>query len=214
MSGAKYKILKMKSKLISLLLLFFSIYFFSQNVTKTYKNDIYTSYFSSDTKTPLIVEYTLYKGGGNCSRTDMRFTGDKSMATEKDYTHSGYDIGHMCNAEDFAFDCAKELKTFSFDNPLPQTARLNRGIWKEIETKIRKISQTDTVHIWCGGYNFTKKIGYGVGVPSYCFKIYKINRTGEIHYLIFPNDNSDSVKEISKIQFLQTIPKQYINYLK
>lgn len=39
-------------------------------------------------------------------------------ATDKDYLNSGYDAGHLANAEDFAFDRYKEEKTFRYYNCL------------------------------------------------------------------------------------------------
>lgn len=182
-------------------------------VDKTYTSDIYTSYFSTATKTPLVVKYSISKGGGTASRADLRFVGDEFTASEKDYSKNGYDIGHMANAEDFAFDESKEKETFSFYNALPQTEKLNRGIWKSFETEIRKLSQSDPIDIWCGGWGFNKRIG-SVGVPGYCFKIYQINSTMETKYLLFPNDNSDTYKEVSQIEFFKTVPVEYLPYLR
>ena len=104
----------------------------------------------------------------------MRFTtnGLSQSAKAKDYNHSGYDIGHMANAEDFASDCEKEKVTFYFYNALPQKPKLNRGCWSRVEAQIRKESQTDSLLIICGGFQFDSKIG-NISVPSNCFKIVK-----------------------------------------
>lgn len=60
------------------------------------KTAILLSHFSQKIKEPLYVTYTLYKGGGNCSRSGMSFRNHRSdvqTATAKDYSHSGFDIG-------------------------------------------------------------------------------------------------------------------------
>ena len=166
---------------------------------------------SNKTHTPLFVVYNLFQGGGACSRADLSFQNDFKVnsATNVDYKGSGYDIGHMANAEDFAYDCTLEKITFRFYNALPQTAQSNRGIWKSYETEIRKQSQTDHLLIICGGYSFTqhltsnfklkgvamKKITQ-VLIPDYCFKIIKDLKTKQIKCYTFPNDNSDDSKEV------------------
>jgi endonuclease G len=91
----------------------------------------------------MYVKYKLYRGGGDCDRKQFHFTNENvhDVAKQSDYVHSGYDQGHLCNAEDFANDCRKEELTFRFYNCIPQTPNLNRGIWKGYEQKIRKLSQ-------------------------------------------------------------------------
>jgi DNA/RNA endonuclease G (NUC1) len=78
---------------------------------------IYKSYFSSTLKEPLYVVYHLYNGGGKCDRRKklFQFTVTRSgTATPKDYAHSGFEEGHLANAEDFANDCVKEAKRLNF----------------------------------------------------------------------------------------------------
>jgi endonuclease G, mitochondrial len=170
----------------------------SQTVDTVIKNEVYTSYFSYHLHEPLYVKYVLYQGGGDCSRAGMRFTtnGLDSSATAADYAGNGYDEGHLCNAEDEAADCDRERVTFHFYNCLPQTPRLNRGIWKHFETIIRKESQSDSLLIICGGYGWSKKIGHAF-VPDYCFKaVISLTTHNITHCIIFPNDNSDTVEDI------------------
>ena len=82
----------------------------------------YKSYFDYESMQPLYVSYKLYKGGGKCPRDKFRFKNDTKikMATTDDYDKSGYDMGHLANAADFAFDCEKDEKTFRLYNCLPQ----------------------------------------------------------------------------------------------
>ena len=191
----------MKKLLFFLSFFVLSIIGKSQSIDTVIHTDIYTSYYNYGLHEPLYVSYKLYKGGGDCSRSGMVFktNGLPSSATAKDYAHNGYDEGHLANAEDFASDCDQEKQTFFFFNCVPQTARLNRGIWKTYETSIRKLSQSDSLHVICGSIFGTKTIGPGkIGVPDFCWKIVYSLSTGKlIECVIFPNDNSDHVEPIS-----------------
>lgn len=179
------------------MVLFITICTEAQTVDTIITTPIYKSYFSYQTHTPLFVCYELYKGGGNCSRANMSFEtgGVKNSATKRDYAGSGYDIGHMADAEDFSYDCDKERQTFFFYNALPQTPRLNRGCWKSIETQVRKLSQTDSLRIICGGVRFDTKMG-SVMVPAYCYKIIENLNTKQTVCYLFKNDDSDAYTKV------------------
>jgi DNA/RNA endonuclease G (NUC1) len=161
------------------------------------KNSAYESLYSFDIGQPRRVIYKLYKGGGVCSRKDEGFHFKKDTlvnvsASIPDYSDGGYDEGHMANAEDFAYDCKKEELTFRFYNCIPQTPKLNRGIWKSNETQIRKLSQTDSLLIICGGIIATKhknvKNGSKLAIPTYCYKVVISLSTHKlIQCLVFTN---------------------------
>lgn len=160
---------------------------------------IYKSYFSYTLKEPLYVIYELYRGGGDCSRKSMRFDEcGVNTACDKDYDKR-YDRGHLANAEDFAFDCEKDRATFCYYNCLPQTPRLNRGIWKTWETQVRKLSQTKKLLIVAGGIFSNKKIGiHQIGVPDFCYKIvYEADTLKLLYCLLFPNDTSRTYNNIT-----------------
>lgn len=191
----------MKKNIYLFTLLFISFGLYSQQIDTVIKNDILTSYFSYKYHNPLFVKYKLYKGGGDCNRSQFSFKSDKvkNSAKAKDYNYSGYDEGHLTNAEDFAYDCTKMGLTFKYYNCMPQTPKLNRGIWKSYETKIRTLSQTDSLLIICGGIFIDRKLPNSeVYVPTYCWKIVKSLSTGKIIYsLLFTNEmESSSVKSM------------------
>ena len=99
-------------------------------------------------------------GGGDCDRSRFRFKNDTDieMAEQEDYSKSDFDMGHLANAEDFAFDCKKDEMTFRFYNCLPQYPNLNRGAWKRWENTIRKDSRLDSLRIICGGHEYIREI--------------------------------------------------------
>lgn len=180
-----------------------TVYCFCQKlkVDTVIDRGIYQSFFNYDVKEPLYVTYYLSKGGGDCQRTGMAFKVDEieGTAQDEDYAGKGYDKGHLANAEDFAFDCDQEKLTFKYYNCVPQTVRMNRGIWKHWETTIRHLSQSKRLFIIAGAIYGKKKMGEDkIGVPSYCYKIVMEAKTQKIIYcMLFPNDKSDTYQDIS-----------------
>lgn len=76
----------------------------------------------------------------NASRSDD-FRPDPEIKTGSaalsDYKGSGYDRGHLSPAADFSFSEKAMSDTFYLSNMSPQTAGLNRGLWKDLEAKVR-----------------------------------------------------------------------------
>lgn len=177
---------------------------------KVIQTSIYKSYFSYEVKNPLYVTYTLKKGGGDCNRSSFSFRKcGEETADDSDYAGTGYDKGHLANAEDFAYDCTLDKETFCYYNCFPQTVRLNRGIWKKWETRLREMSQVRAIFIIAGGIYGSKKLkpGSQVGVPDYCYKIVVDPRTHEILYcLLFPNDDSGKVQSLTLAELKAKLP--------
>jgi len=161
---------------------------------------IYKANFSNAFREPRYVSYFLYKGGGDCNRDKFTFKNDDSRlecATDLDYKGSIYDKGHLANAEDFAFDCAKDELTFRYYNCLPQTTNLNRGIWKTKETLIREWSQKEKLYIVCGGFFANTKLG-NIVVPSYCWKVVQSVATKKVLFCgWFSNSKQAKLDEIT-----------------
>lgn len=148
------------------------------------QNPVYKSHQSIKYKSPILVEYKLFKGGGYCSRASMKFKVDQPeipQAHGEDYFLSGWDVGHCCNAEDESDDCKKEELTFRFYNAMPQSPNLNRGLWKHYEKLTRELSQNDSLMIYVGGFYGSNWIGKNhVGVPDTCFRVVQRIRDGQI----------------------------------
>lgn len=189
------------TKYIFLLFLFVANITLGQVNVVPIKTKAYISYFDTVYKQPIAVVYKLYNGGGPCSRAKFRFKNDTNYptATDADYLKSGYDKGHLANAEDFAYDCELDESTFRYYNALPQTTNLNRGVWKKVEGEVREMSKKDTIVVVCYATNFSQK--QKLYVPDYCYKLvyqknkfmvgYKFNQKGEI----FKLDNDTIVKK-------------------
>lgn len=179
----------MKRLLLATILIFCSLFIIAQNIVDyntVYDMKYYKAYYSKTIQTSSFVIYKLYKGGGSVSRVNMSFRAYNKLP-HYNYVKSGYDRGHLVPAEDFANDVNKLKQTFYYINCIPQTVKLNRGIWKTYETKVRNISQIDSIIIICGGCDYTKNSC----IPRNCFKIvYNLRTHRCIFALMFKNDNS------------------------
>lgn len=202
----------MKNKLLIFIFFLFTFSSYSQKIDQIVNKEIYTSYYSNDLKSPLYVVYYLNNGGGNFSRRKLKFIEGIKTAKNSDYAKSGYDRGHLANAEDFAYDYRKEALTFSYYNCFPQTQRLNRGSWKVWENTIRGESKRWPLKIYTGGIYGNKKIRDRIGIPDYCWKVVYNQKTGMIlHALIFNNDNIGTVRRttISELKILLKYPVEF-----
>jgi endonuclease G len=164
--------------------------------------EAYVSYVNKDLGQALYVKYKLYKGGGDCKRA-TNWVNDTELNLVDEYQYKGtiYDKGHLANAEDFAYDCHLDSLTFRDYNRLPQTRKLNRGIWKTNEAEIRKLSQTDSLIIYCGGYWDSKsKEVNKMKVPTICWKVvYSLSLKKIVFCSIYYNNDKPSKKDTDLI---------------
>ena len=194
---------------------------YSQSVTITHT--YYTTTFDTTKRNPTVVKWWLTKKMVSCPKQVKRtnkFTADPQLPKytnlSKDYAGSGYDRGHNMSAEDNACDEVGMQECFYYSNMCPQTPKLNRGVWKTLETYCRKLAkQNDSLLIWCGSVCTSgETIGKDkVGVPDYCWKIVYIKKTNKTHAYSFKNDvseakpvssyevNVDSLEHLSSIKF-------------
>jgi len=199
-------------KKITLILVVFCTKLFSQSpeVDTVITTKIYKSYFDFEKKQCLQVNYILFKGGGECDRSRFRFTNDTHIQTSnpKDYYKSGFDMGHLVPAEDFAWDCELEELTFRMYNCLPQSPNLNRGIWKKWENRIRQESQTDSLLIICGATFSDKMIGDSVSIPKYFYKIVSSLRTGKLKWVLWFENVKEGAESLSEIITFEELEKR------
>ena len=189
----------------------------SKYIDTVIHTSVYDSYYSFKLKNPVFVLYQLSKGGGDCDRQEQGFS-FKSLpftAKNKDYTKSGYERGHLANAEDFAYDCNAERETFWYYNCSPQTEGLNLGQWKKDETDIRRQSQSAKILIICGSYFSNNTIGAGVYVPKFCWKVAQNMKTGEILLCrIYENTKKSEWKDVSLTEMAKLTQVKFSAYLK
>ena len=196
----------MKRLIILLCFLFINLSIISQTI-HTYDEIIdmhyYKAYYSKTIKTSSFVIYKLYKGGGNASRASYSFKSYKNLP-HFEYSRSGYDKGHLVPAEDLAVSNLKLKSTFYYINCVPQKPNLNRGVWKQYESKIRKRSQVDSLLIICGGCDYPRNNC----IPKNCFKIVYDLRTKKcIYSTLYTNTSHATAKENDKLKQTITFKK-------
>ena len=171
-----------------ILILLFPLFSIGQQIDTVIVTPIYKAYISKQLKQPVYVKYKLYKGGGTCKRPTQFTNPTKLNLLDTQYEKSGYDRGHLANAEDFAYDCTAIEQTFRYYNVLPQTHNLNRGIWKQWEEKIRTASQTDSLLVFAGGIWETHAIKHNMRIPTKCWKVvYNLSKNQIMYIVIFTN---------------------------
>lgn len=140
----------MKSKITSVLFLFFFVCFSwgtsLSSIAQFVRIGNSANLIDYDTVllVPRFVEWTVCPAdlGKIKRKPSWKFVQDPRtnvrQATHDDYTHSGFDRGHLCPAADRSSSTKLMKSTFVMTNVAPQTPVLNRGAWKKIEDACRK----------------------------------------------------------------------------
>lgn len=124
-------------------------------------------------------------------------------ALTSDYSRSGFDRGHLCPAADFKHDKELQDETFYMSNISPQTPDFNRGIWSNLEDKIRHWVKTRNELIIITGpilEDGLKTIGKKnmIAVPNQFYKIiYDPDEEIAIAFLIPNHGSIKSIKSFS-----------------
>ena len=75
-------------------------------------------------------------------RRSDRFKADPAVkyapVRPRDYDKSGYDKGHLAPAADMTYSVKSMKHSFLMSNISPQMPGCNRGIWKRLETQVRR----------------------------------------------------------------------------
>ena len=86
-------------------------------------------------------ELTAEEVAAKLDRCDC-FNTDDNVATgsssEKDYSSTGFDKGHLCPAADNNISEQANKESFLMSNMSPQLPQFNRGIWADLESWVRK----------------------------------------------------------------------------
>ena len=187
----------MKKFFTLIVVLFLALGLKAQDVV-VLKHTNYTSHFSKSKKYPVLVEWWETKAKVGCATPLPRkdnFKPDPLLPNEtnigQDYVNSGFDRGHLMPAKSNQCQTpAVQDECFYYSNMSAQYHSLNAGDWKSLETLTREwaVAQ-DSVHIWAGNIGEAKKIG-SISVPTKCWKVIYVVKTGEWFAYLFDNDTS------------------------
>lgn len=155
----------------------------------------YKTTFSRHHRYPTHVEWWVTRAKLDCKdpakRTD-KFLPDpqlrKDSDIDDDYVKSGFDRGHLSPAADARCNVTHMAESFYFTNMAPQYPGLNRGQWKNLEEWTRYLAtEHDSVFVEAGCVGVRQHIKR-VAVPTHCWKIIYVKKTGDRKYYVFPNE--------------------------
>lgn len=152
--------------------------------------------YNTLTLLPSYTIYKVYKPVSKVSRKGMQFKGNNKHFN---YSHSGYDKGHLVPAEDMSYSTQSLLSTFQYINCVPQTPKLNRGNWRIEEMKIHKLASLDSLLVITGACDYDSN-----GIPKYCYKIVQQLSSYKCYLIIYNQEGKEKkVREDKKKYFLE-----------
>ena len=143
-----------------------------------------------------------------------RFYSEKTIpmqyrAKPKDYTHSGFDRGHLASDASFDWNIKSLRKTYSMANISPQYPKLNRKAWIKAEKLERKVAYnlgSVSVINLIDYRGSSKTIGRNkIVVPTGYFKIIYNNKKGYkkcFYYKNTPNPNLSLKNHLTQCELL------------
>lgn len=157
------------------------------------ENRGYVAGYSESMRNPLWVTYRIFDiHKVSYGKRQSRFSVDTRTQTQvshNDYTHSGYDRGHMAPNYGIAtrYGSEAQKETFLMSNVIPQNPIVNRHLWKDLEMRVAKRYGRYFGEVWVvTGPVFQgeiKKLDSGIPVPSAYYKIIVDERNGELRAL-------------------------------
>ena len=191
----------------------------------------YTLSYDSKNKTPQWVAWELTKEEtrGKEERSTEFFPDPDvigSQVVTYDYSHSGYDRGHMAPAGDMKWNKQAMQESFYMSNICPQDHNLNTEDWNDLEMKTREWARRyGKVYIVCGPiYNGKRNEYIGehrVKVPDAFFKVILINNDNKQYALGFLFENEagerpleeyltsvDYIEKLTGMDFFSLLPDE------
>jgi endonuclease G len=174
-----------------------------QNCNQIIDKQVYQVCYDYDYKGSKFVSYTLnglLVNQGNIKKRQKFYT-EKNIPKQyrshtRDYTHSGYDRGHLASDASFDYDIKALRKVYSMVNIIPQAPQVNREQWSKAEAYERLIAtKLGTVNVVNGvAYGKSpKRIGANkIAVPDGYWKMIYNDEQGFKKCFYYPNDISKS----------------------
>lgn len=201
------------------------------SVVKEYEG--FTVDFNPENKTPNYVSWILHshETEGATSRSNKFWTDSEleGCPETRDYSHSGYDRGHMCPAGEQKWSDEAMHHSFVMANICPQKHELNTGAWKTLEDKERVWAKRDSAIVIVAGplYDTSdiETIGNNkVRVPSAFFKVLLAPYASPMRAIgfVYPNMKCegnmqayavsvDDVEKMTGMDFFAALPDEIEN---
>lgn len=178
--------------------------------------------YSGQTKTPVFAverlnRHQISQASGQ-KRTDRFYAEARLPRAERadpaDYRGSGFARGHMAPAGDMATREAM-AQSFSLANMVPQNPSQNSGPWSHIEQDTRKyvMRASGDVYVFTGPVYGARpqKIGAGVAVPSYLYKV--VYDTATRRAWVYWQANSPNTKAGPPITYREFVQRTGLSLL-
>lgn len=201
------------------------------------ENRGYVVGYSESLRNPLWAAYRIFDVPKlESPKRPSRFNVDHRTRTKVghgDYTHSGYDRGHMAPNYGIATRYGKQAQkeTFLMSNIIPQSPGVNRHIWKDLEMRVAKRYGRYFSEVWAiTGPVFTEpvdELDSGVAIPSHYYKIIADEHGGKLRVLAFMVESDcppytrikkrlvsiDDLEEKTGLDFFHELPDELENAL-
>jgi len=182
----------------------FDSYFKKDVCDQVIEKEVYTICYDYNYKAAKTVGYTLY---GNKVKKSIKkrpkFYPEPSLrasyrAEYSDYTHSGYDRGHLANDADFDYSPTALNQTYSLANIVPQAPTVNRHMWTKAEKYERlmaiKLDTVEVLNIVTFSKN-PKRIGRNsIAIPNGFWKKISNQKAGFERCFYYNNDLNTRAK--------------------
>ncbi len=160
----------------------------------------FTVSYNHNTLVPDWVAYELLDSelNGAYDTKSSNFSRDPNLegcqASREDYSHSGWDRGHMAPKADMRWSSAAYWQSHYFTNICPQNHKLNAGDWNSLERKVRNLAKEyGRVWVICGPIFTTGEFGTigqaKVHVPDKFFKALLIKDGGDYSAIAYVMPN-------------------------
>ena len=206
----------------------YKTYLPSSTSKEVYHNNYYSfSYLEEEEISEWTVYFSTVMDSIGLVKRSNSFKADKQVnkgsASLADYKKSGFDRGHLVPAADMSFNSTAMKESFLMSNMAPQRPSFNRGIWKQLESRVRNWTSTYDSLVVISGC-ITNEIDTTIGVnkvavpASYYKIILDVNTMNTIAFVI-PNlkaektlnkyiETIDYIEEVTEIDFFFKLPLQ------
>lgn len=196
---------------------------------KQIQHEYYSLCYNYKYKLSSWTSYTLtskmLKGSANrvdAFKADPMLAKSESPTRANDYKYTGLDRGHLVPAGDMKVSETAMKESFFMTNISPQTPSFNRGVWKRLENKIRKIAkQEEIIQVITGPiFSFKKQLKKhrNLLIPKQYYKIvyiadqkhpkmiaFLLNNTKSNLYLDDFVVTVDEIETLTGIDFFQNL---------